>query len=69
MEYTVNRENAGKIRIILQKDIETGEVINEFYTTRKAANAIGKPTLWSNIARACREGKTCCGYHWEYEQL
>lgn len=69
MEYTVNRESTGKIKIILQKDPETGEVLNEYYSTRKAANAIGKPTLWSNIAKACREGCLCSGFAWEYEKL
>lgn len=69
MEHSVNREATGKIKIILQKDPETNEVINEFYSTRKAAIAIGKPTLWSNIAKACREGTLCCGFAWEYEQL
>lgn len=69
MEHTVNRESAGRITVVLQKDPETGEIVNEYYSTRKAANAIGKPSLWSNIAKACREGRICAGYHWEYEKL
>lgn len=69
MEYTVKREGAGKITIIQQIDATTNEVINEFYSIRKAANALGCPSLFSNIARACREGGKVKGFRWKYEKL
>ena len=69
MEYTVNRKASGKIKIVLQIDPDTKEVLNEFYSVRKAANALGIPTLFSNIAKSCREGRICSGYLWRYETL
>lgn len=69
MEYSVNRKAVGKIKIILQLDPETKEVINEFYSVRKAASGIGKPNFYSWIAKACKTGELCCGYYWRYEKL
>lgn len=69
MEYSVDREKAGKITIIQQIDPETDEVVNEFYSVRKAANANGIPTLYSNIAKACKTGATCHGFKWRYVKL
>ena len=69
MEYKVNRKGTGRIRIVFQIDPDTKEILNEFYSVRKAANALGKPTLFSNIAKACREDRICSGYLWRYETL
>ena len=69
MKHTVDRKNSGKIKIVQQLDPNTKEVINEYYSVRKAANAIDKPKLFSNIAKSCREGKLCSGYLWKYETL
>lgn len=69
MEYTVKRNKLGKIKIIQQLDPETKEVLNEFYSTRKAAKALGIDNLYSNIAKACKNGGTCGGYCWRYETL
>lgn len=68
MEYTVNR-NAKNITIVKQIDPETGEVLNEYYSTRKASNGIGVPSAFSNIAKACKNGRVYYGYRWEYETL
>lgn len=69
MEFTVNRNNARHITIIQQIDPKTDDVINEFYSVRKAANALNIPNLFSNIARACREGGKVKGYFWRYQSL
>lgn len=68
MEYSVNRRACGKLKIILQVD-DSGNIVNEFYSTRKAANAIGHPNSYSDIAKACKNGKRLLGYYWKYEQL
>lgn len=69
MEFTVNREKARNITIVLQIHEKTGEIINEFYSTRKAANALGFPSLFSNIAKACKNGSVVKGYKWQYLKL
>lgn len=69
MEHTVDRERAKGIKIVQQIDPNTGEVINEFYSVRKCANVLGFPSLFSNIAKVCREGGTVKGYMFRYEQL
>lgn len=68
MEHTVNR-NAKNITIVKQINPETGEVLNEYYSTRKAATAINIPNSFSNIAKACKNGKVYYGFKWEYETL
>lgn len=68
MEFTVNR-NARNITIVLQINPDTGEIVNEFYSTRKAAKAIGIPSAFSNIAKACKNGSVYYGYKWVYEKL
>ena len=68
MEYSVNR-NAKNITIIKQINPDTGEIVNEYYSVRKAANAIGIPSAFSNIAKACKNGRIYYGFKWEYEKL
>ena len=68
MEHSVNRK-AKNITIVKQINPDTGEIVNEFYSTRKAANAIGIPSAFSNIAKACKNGKIYYGFKWEYEKL
>lgn len=69
MEHTIDRERARGIKIVQQIDPITEEVINEFYSVRKCANALGIPSLYSNIAKVCREGGTVRGMMFRYEQL
>lgn len=69
MEYSVNRKTSGHFKIVLQLDPETKEVLNEFYSVRKAAKAIGKDDGFSNIAKACRDNCKSYGYLWKYETL
>ena len=69
MDYTVNRNGVGRITIVQQIDPHTDDVVNEFYSVRKAANALGYPSLFSNISKACRENKIVKGYRWRYLQL
>lgn len=69
MDYTINRNGTGRITIVQQIDPRTDEVLNEFYSVRKAANALGFPSLFSNVAKACREGSIVKGYRWQYLKL
>ena len=52
-------------KIVLQIDIKTGTVINEYFGLSEASRKTGLPS--SNIYRSCISNKrTCGGYNWEY---
>ena len=86
LEWVTNGENArhaykiglnhvtGKAgrpkRKVVQKDIETGEVIQKYSSISEAAKAVGCKSP-SNIGQCCRNmrgRKSTYGYKWEYER-
>lgn len=70
MEFTVNRKLSGKITIVQQIDPITDEVVNEFYSTTKAAKLLGHPQSYSDIAKCCKGlKKIVLGYKWRYEKI
>ena len=53
-------------KIVLQIDIKTGTVINEYFGLSEASRKTGLPS--SNIYRSCvNNKKTCVGYNWRYK--
>lgn len=55
-----------KNKPVLQLDITTEEVLNEFISASVAAEAVG--TYQANISRCCKlKHKTCKGYKWRYK--
>ena len=53
-------------KIVLQIDIKTGTVINEYFGLSEASRKTGLPS--SNIYRSCvNNKKTCGGYNWRYK--
>ncbi len=50
-----------------QIDINTGNIINTYYSAHEAARQIGQPQNYGNISKCCRgDQRTSCGFKWEY---
>lgn len=67
------KHNIGRIppnaKAILQIDLQTGNILNEYPSTRQAAIALGlDPTACSNIQRTAKGiGKSAYGYGWRWK--
>lgn len=65
---TLNKFPFGKQpRKVRCRDIETGEVVQEFYSVSAAAKAIGNMSARSAITLSCQGYQgSAYGYYWEY---
>lgn len=55
-------------KIVLQIDVKTNEIIQEFNSLQEAADALGISAK-DNIGRVCRgERNICKGYKWKYKE-
>ncbi len=55
-----------KAKPVLQIDLQSGEVVNEYPSVHEAAKAMGVHR--NNIYNVCQhKWKTSCGYRWEYK--
>ena len=66
-----SKYSSGKVKkAVLQIDIKTNEIVNEYPSVAEAAKAIGCNNP-SNISGCClgRYGrKTICGYKWKFKE-